>query len=120
VPDAARPFSVALGDVISIDEYAGGPGRGTGDPARPGSLPRPDAVTVIDELNQALRGVAVRHTAAVADVAGTLLGHRPRAGDPNRPDPRLAERDLWSCRLIEPNAWGAGGVRTAFRAALRA
>ena len=35
----------------------------------------------------------------------------------------LANRDddfpgLWFCNLIEPNAWGAGGVRAAFWSAL--
>ncbi|SFT87466.1 GDSL-like Lipase/Acylhydrolase family protein [Geodermatophilus amargosae] len=96
------------------------PSDGTGDAVRLGLPPWTDAVAVIDELNQALRGVAGRHGAAVADIAGTFHGHGLRAGDPARPEARPAERDLWFCRLIEPNAWGAGGVRTAFWTALHA
>jgi lysophospholipase L1-like esterase len=96
------------------------PSDGTGDTARLGLPAWPDAVAAIDELNRALRGVAERHGAAVADVAGAFAGHGLRAGDPAQHDPRPAQRDLWFCHLIEPNAWGAGGVRAAFRAALEA
>jgi lysophospholipase L1-like esterase len=94
------------------------PSDGTGDAERLGLPPWLDAVAVINELNRRLRGVAGRHGAAVADVAGIFHGHGLRAGDPARPEARPAERDLWFCRVIEPNAWGAGGVRTAFWAAL--
>ncbi len=94
------------------------PSDGTGDAAALGLPPWPDAVALIGELNRSLRGAAARHGAAVADVAGAFHGHGLSAGDPGRPDPRPAERDLWFCRLIEPNAWGAGGVRAAFWAAL--
>ncbi len=94
------------------------PSDGTGDAARLGLPPWPDAVAVIGELNQALRGVAERNGAAVADVAGTFSGHGLRAGDPRQRDARPAERRLWFCDLIEPNAWGASGVRAAFWAAL--
>ena len=41
-----------------------------------------------------------------------------RHGDPCRREPRPAQRDLWFCNVIEPNAWGAGGVRAAFWAAI--
>ncbi|WP_448639240.1 hypothetical protein [Geodermatophilus sp. URMC 63] len=95
MPDPAPSSHVALGDSISTD-----------------------AVAVIGELNGALRRVAVRHGAAVADVAGVFLGHGLRAGDPARRDARPPDRRLWSCDLVEPNAWGAGGVRTAFWDAL--
>jgi hypothetical protein len=50
----------------------------------------------------------------------TFLGHGLCAGDPTQPDPRPPGRDLWFCSLIEPNAWGAHGVRQAFWAALPA
>ena len=96
------------------------PSDGTGDAVRLGLPPWTDAVAVIGELNQALRGVAGRHGAAVADIAGTFHGHGLRAGNPARPEARPEERDLWFCRLIEPNAWGASGVRTAFWTALHA
>ena len=94
------------------------PSDGTGDAVRLGLPPWPDAVAAIDQLNQALRGVAGRHGAAVADIGGIFHGHGLRAGDPARPEARPAERDLWFSRLIEPNAWGAGGVRRAFWTAL--
>ncbi len=96
------------------------PSDGTGDAGRLGLPPWPDAVVVIDELNEALRGAAARNGAAVAEIAGVFLGHGLRVGDPTQREPRPRERDLWFCDLIEPNAWGADGVRAAFWAALRA
>ncbi|WP_176449919.1 GDSL-type esterase/lipase family protein [Geodermatophilus saharensis] len=96
------------------------PSDGTGDAARLGLPPWPDAVALIGELNRALREAAARHGAAVADVAATFSGHGLDVGDPTRPEARPAQRDLWFCRLIEPNAWGAGGVREAFWTALHA
>ena len=93
------------------------PSDGTGDAARLGLPPWPDAVAVIGELNEALRTVAVSGGAAVAEIAERFSGHGLCAGDPTRPQARPAERDLWLCSVIEPNAWGAGGVRAAFWAA---
>lgn len=93
------------------------PSDGTADAQRLGLPPWPEAVAVIGELNHALREVAAAHGAAVADIARHFAGHGLRAGDPRRPEPRPAERDLWLCRVIEPSAWGAGGVREAFWAA---
>ena len=95
------------------------PSDGTGDAARLGLPSWPDAVQVIAELNDVLRRVAEQHGAAVAEVAERFRGHGLLAGDPARREPRPAERDLWFCNLIEPNAWGAGGVREAFWAALQ-
>ncbi|MGY1602165.1 SGNH/GDSL hydrolase family protein [Geodermatophilus sp. SYSU D00815] len=94
------------------------PSDGTGDTARLGLPPWPDGVAVIGELNEALRGVAAAHGAAVAEIAEEFAGHGLRAGDPARPDPRPGSRELWFCSVIEPNAWGAGGVRAAFWRAL--
>ena len=93
------------------------PSDGTGDAARLGLPPWPDAVAVIAELNAGLREVAQAGGAAVAEIAQRFRGHGLLAGDATRPDPRPAERDLWLCSVIEPNAWGAGGVREAFWAA---
>jgi lysophospholipase L1-like esterase len=90
------------------------PSDGTGDAARLGLPPWPDAVAMIDELNEALRAVAARHGAAVAEIAGRFQGHGLLAGDPSRAEARPADRRLWFCNLIEPNAWGADGVRAAF------
>jgi hypothetical protein len=95
------------------------PSDGTGDAARLGLPPWPDAVAVIGELNTVLRRVATEHGAAVAEIAERFHGHGLLAGDPARPHPRPSQRDLWFCSLIEPNAWGGGGVREAFWAALR-
>ena len=94
------------------------PSDGTGDTARLGLPPWPDGVAVIGELNDALRTTAVASGAAVAEIAERFCGHGLQAGDPTGPSPRPADRDLWFCRLIEPNAWGADGVRAAFWAAL--
>jgi lysophospholipase L1-like esterase len=93
------------------------PSDGTGDAGRLGLPPWPDAVAVIAELNEALRTVAQAGGAAVAEIAQRFSGHGLLAGDAARPDARPAERDLWLCSVIEPNAWGAGGVREAFWAA---
>ena len=90
------------------------PSDGTGDAGRLGLPPWPEAVAVIAELNEALREVASARGAAVAEIAERFHGHGLLAGDASRPDPRPAERDLWLCSVIEPNAWGAGGVREAF------
>jgi lysophospholipase L1-like esterase len=94
------------------------PSDGTGNAAGLGLPPWPDAVALIGELNDALRAVAIRHGAVVAEIADRFHGHGLRAGDPSRREPRPAQRDLWFCNVIEPNAWGAGGVRAAFWAAI--
>jgi hypothetical protein len=95
------------------------PSDGTGDAARLGLPAWPDGVAVIAELNAALREAASRHDAVVADIAAHFHGHGVLAGDVTRPEPRPAQRALWFCNVIEPNAWGASGVRQAFWAALR-
>ena len=82
-------------------------------------LPRwPDAVTLLAELNEALRQVAPQHGARVAQIAEQFLGHGLRAGNPASPHARPQSRSLWFCQVIEPNAWGASGVRAAFADAL--
>ncbi|MGR6964660.1 SGNH/GDSL hydrolase family protein [Geodermatophilus sp. URMC 61] len=113
----------AIGEVLAPDGRVVvgtvyDPSDGTGDAARLGLPPWPDAVALITELNDALRRGALRHGAAVAEIAEHFHGHGLAAGDPRRAEARPAERDLWFCSLIEPNAWGAGGVRAAFWAAL--
>ncbi len=94
------------------------PSDGTGDASRLGLPSWPDGVAMIHELNDGLRAVAARHGAVVAEIAEHFHGHGLLAGDPAGPQPRPAERDLWFCNVIEPNAWGAGGVRAAFWAAI--
>ncbi|MDQ3764564.1 MAG: SGNH/GDSL hydrolase family protein [Actinomycetota bacterium] len=96
------------------------PSDGTGDASRVGLPPWPQVVDVLAELNAGLRGVAAEHGARVADIHGYFLGHGLRAGNPAQGNPRPANRDLWFCNVIEPNAWGASAVRAAFWDALHA
>jgi lysophospholipase L1-like esterase len=121
----ARALSRALGELHPL-LAAGGrvivgtvydPSDGTGDATRLGLPPWPDAVRVVAELNAALREVAAGHDASVAEIGERFIGHGLLAGDATHPDPRPSTRDLWLCSVIEPNAWGADGVRAAFWAA---
>ena len=90
------------------------PSDGTADAARVVLPPWPDAVEVLAHLNRALRRLADRHEAAVAEIHEKFLGHGLATGNPAQNDPRPANRDLWYCHVIEPNAWGASAVREAF------
>jgi lysophospholipase L1-like esterase len=94
------------------------PSDGTGDTARVGLPPWPAVVDLLDELNTELAAVAAEHGARVADVHRHFLGHGLRRGNPAQTHPRPADPDLWYCNVIEPNAWGADGVRAAFWQAL--
>jgi hypothetical protein len=94
------------------------PSDGTGDTTQLGLPPWPDGVTVIAELNAALREVAQDNGCAVADIAEHFHGHGVLAGDPSSAQARPAARELWFCNVIEPNAWGASGLRAAFYSAL--
>jgi lysophospholipase L1-like esterase len=94
------------------------PSDGTGDAARVGLPPWPAVVELLAALNTELASVAAEHGAHVADIHRRFLGHGLRRGNPAQPHPRPADRDLWYCNLIEPNAWGAHGVRAAFWQAL--
>jgi lysophospholipase L1-like esterase len=94
------------------------PSDGTGDAARVGLPPWPTVVDLLAELNTELASVATEHGAHVADIHRHFLGHGLRRGNPAQADPRPADHDLWYCNLIEPNAWGADGVRAAFWQAL--
>ncbi len=94
------------------------PSDGSGDAGRLGLPSWPQALDRLAELNQALRALADAHGALVADVHARFLGHGLAAGDPTQPAARPPNRDLWYCSLIEPNAWGASGIRAAFWQAL--
>jgi lysophospholipase L1-like esterase len=100
---------IRAGRVIVTTVYD--PSDGTGELPTTGFPPWPDGPTVLAALNDALRGLAERHAATVADVHGAFLGHGVTAGDPGQPEPRPADRDLWYCGIIEPNAWGAHHIR---------
>ena len=90
------------------------PSDGSGEAWRVGLPPWPEVVHVLAEFNAALRAVAAEHGAIVADIHARFLGHGLSAGDPGQPDARPADRSLWYCHVIEPNAWGADAVRAAF------
>lgn len=109
---ALRGLVAQAGRVVVGTVYD--PSDGTGDSARLGLPPWPDAVSLIAELNETLRRVASAHGAAVAEIGRLFRGHGLLAGDPSQAQPRPAQRDLWFCNVIEPNAWGASGVREAF------
>lgn len=94
------------------------PSDGTGDAARVGLPPWPDVVEVLATLNEALRAVAGQHGAVVAEIHREFLGHGLARGNPAQSEVRPSDRGLWYCDLIEPNAWGASGVRAAFWEAL--
>lgn len=122
----ARALARALGELEPVVASGGrmvvgtvyDPSDGTGDAGSLGLPAWPDAVRVITELNEVLRQVATEHGASVAEIGKHFSGHGILAGDPSQPLARPADRRLWFCNVIEPNAWGANGVREAFWAAL--
>jgi hypothetical protein len=66
---------------------------------------------IVQALNTRLADLAQRHGAVVADVYRRFLGHGALAGDPAQVESRPANRDLWYCGVVEPNAWGAHQIR---------
>jgi lysophospholipase L1-like esterase len=96
------------------------PSDGTGDAGRLGLPAWPEALDLLNELNQVLRTLAWDHGALVADVHARFLGHGLAAGDPAQPAARPPDRGLWYCGLFEPNAWGASEIRAAFWETLQA
>jgi lysophospholipase L1-like esterase len=95
------------------------PSDGSGDAGRLGLPPWPEALELLAELNRALRALAEEYQALVADVHARFLGHGLAAGDPTQPAAHPADRGLWYCGLIEPNAWGASEIRACFWETLR-
>jgi len=87
------------------------PSDGTGAVPSGALPPWPDGPRLVGALNDVLAELAGRHGAQVADVHRHFRGHGAQAGDPGQPDPRPANRDLWYCGVIEPNAWGAYEIR---------
>jgi hypothetical protein len=112
-----RPLMRAPSDPIIVGTVYD-PSDGTGDAARVGLPPWPDVVDLVGELNAELTAVAGEHGARVADIHRRFLGHGLLQGDPAQAYPRPRDRELWYCKVIEPNAWGADGVRAAFWEAL--
>ena len=77
-----------------------------------------DAPALVRALNDGVADQARRYDALIADVHAHFLGHGTSAGDPAQPEPRPANRALWYCGLIEPNAWGAHQIRATWWQAL--
>ncbi len=90
------------------------PSDGTADAASVGLPPWPGLVMVLAELNAELRRRAAEAGALVAEIAEHFDGHGLAVGNPGQQLARPADRRLWYCNVIEPNAWGASGVRAAF------
>ncbi|WP_433049299.1 SGNH/GDSL hydrolase family protein [Dactylosporangium sp. CS-033363] len=95
------------------------PTDGTGDLSWAGLPDVDEGLALLHSMNAAIRASAARHGALVADLHGAFLGHGAQAGDITRPDSHPANRELWLCGHIEPNAWGAQAIRDTWRAALR-
>jgi lysophospholipase L1-like esterase len=95
------------------------PSDGSGDASSVGLPPWPDVVAVLGELNAALGDAARQHGAEIADIHAAFTGHGLSRGNVAAGQARPDDRQLWYCNVIEPNAWGAGGVRQAFWAALK-
>nr|BFE66159.1 hypothetical protein GCM10020063_106850 [Dactylosporangium thailandense] len=95
------------------------PTDGTGDLSWAGLPDVDEGLALLHSMNAAIRAAAARHGAAVADLHAAFLGHGAQAGDITRPDSHPANRELWLCGHIEPNAWGAQAIRDTWRAALR-
>jgi lysophospholipase L1-like esterase len=110
----------ALGAERVIVSTVYDPSDGTGELPTTSLPPWPDGPAVLGALNAALRDLAERHGAILADVHGAFLGHGASAGDPGQPEARPADRNLWYCGIIEPNAWGAHHIRRTWWRALDA
>ncbi|GAA2342543.1 SGNH/GDSL hydrolase family protein [Dactylosporangium salmoneum] len=95
------------------------PTDGTGDMSWAGLPDVEGGLALLESLNATIREAAARHRAAVADLHAAFLGHGAQAGDITTADPHPANRELWLCGHIEPNAWGAEAIRDTWRAALR-
>jgi hypothetical protein len=108
-------LSANTGRIVVTTVYD--PSDGTGQIPTAG-LSWPQAPALIHALNAALADLAQRHGAVLADVHARFLGHGLHAGDPAQPDARPSNRHLWYCGVIEPNAWGAHEIRSAWWQAL--
>lgn len=95
------------------------PSDGTGHLPGSGLPPWPGGVDALARLNNGLRRLAATHHTLLADVHRRFADHGQRIGDPAQLEPRPADRRLWYCGTIEPNAWGASEIRAAWWHALR-
>ncbi len=113
-----RLRAVVAGDAAIVLTTVYDPSDGSG--AVPGGAlpPWPDGPRLIRDLNAALARLAERHGAVLADVHAHFFGHGAAVGDPGQPHPQPADRELWFCGVIEPNAWGAHEIRRTWWQAL--
>lgn len=95
------------------------PSDGTGDTARLNILPWPGALNWIHRFNETLRELASKNNVILVDLHDIFQDHGLATGEsPAQPDPRPANRELYYCGVIEPNAWGASAIRAAWWDAL--
>ncbi|MES2459713.1 MAG: SGNH/GDSL hydrolase family protein [Armatimonadota bacterium] len=91
------------------------PSDGTGDTGRLNLLPWPGALGWIHRFNETLRELAAKNDVLLVDLHALFLGHGLATGEnPAQSDPRPANRDLYYCGVIEPNAWGASAIRAGW------
>jgi lysophospholipase L1-like esterase len=90
------------------------PSDGAGELPGSGLPPWPEGLVILAALNEELRRLAAGHGTLLADVHTRFLGHGYVAGDASAFDARPADRNLWFCGTIEPNAWGASEIRAAW------
>lgn len=96
------------------------PSDGTGDAARLTIPLWPTALEWLGRFNATIRALAAEHGALVADIHASFLGHGLSVGNPADYEPRPANRNLWYCGVVEPNAWGAHAIRSVWWETLKA
>lgn len=95
------------------------PSDGTGDTNALQIASWPGAVSWIHAFNQTLAALAREFDVTLVDAHAAFLGHGLQVGNPAQNDPRPANRDLFYCGVVEPNAWGANALRVLWWDALQ-
>ncbi|GAB4455255.1 MAG: hypothetical protein OHK0029_11070 [Armatimonadaceae bacterium] len=96
------------------------PSDGTGNAGELNISVWPTALEWLERFNDTLKIAAQTHDCLLADIHQHFLGHGATVGSPSQSDSRPANRDLWFCGTIEPNAWGASEVRRVWWETLQA
>jgi lysophospholipase L1-like esterase len=95
------------------------PSDGTGDTKSLDIMPWPGALDWIYRFNETLRDLAETNDVSLVDLHAHFTGHGLATGvSPAQPNPRPENRELYYCGVIEPNAWGASAIRSAWWKAL--